>query len=324
MRHVRLFRYQIPFQSAQIFRGKPLEARTGLIFCLTENDKTGWGEVAPLPYFSQESLAQAEAELKGWLRLWQQGQNPMEASLPSVAFGTSAALWELQGKLKKSADFHRLPAPSVPLILGTSVPQGVKLAKVKLALDRPEAEGERLNQLFAENPELRLRLDANRQWSLAEAVKFGKKMADFHRLNIAFFEEPCRSPAESLAFAEQTGIAIAWDETTREADFALSPQAGVAAVVLKPSLLGSLEKCQGWIEIAHQMGLTAVISSSIESSLGLSQLARFARQFTPDTPAGLDTLRLLTAQLQRPFGEVDLPLIHPQAPCSPWLAQIEL
>ncbi len=38
-----------------------------------------------------------------------------------------------------------------------------------------------------------------------------------------FLEEPCKTPAESLQFAEETGIAIAWDETVRDAEFQQNP-----------------------------------------------------------------------------------------------------
>lgn len=51
---------------------------------------------------------------------------------------------------------------------------------------------------------------------------------------------------------------------------------GVRAVVIKPTLTGSLEKVREQVQAAHALGLTAVISSSIESSLGLTQLARIA------------------------------------------------
>jgi O-succinylbenzoate synthase len=42
-------------------------------------------------------------------------------------------------------------------------------------------------------------------------------------------------------------------------------------------------KVQGQVKAATQLGMTAVISSSIESSLGLTQLARIAAWLTPDT-----------------------------------------
>ncbi|XPE45191.1 hypothetical protein ACNKHO_14375 [Shigella flexneri] len=52
-------------------------------------------------------------------------------------------------------------------------------------------------------------------------------------------------------------------------------------MVIKPSLTGSLAREQVQAA-AHALGLTAVISSSLESSLGLTQLARIAAWLTPD------------------------------------------
>lgn len=47
-------------------------------------------------------------------------------------------------------------------------------------------------------------------------------------------------------------------------------------MVIKPTLTGSLQKVQQQVAAAHALGLSVVISSSIESSLGLTQLARIA------------------------------------------------
>lgn len=66
------------------------------------------------------------------------------------------------------------------------------------------------------------------------------------------------------------------DESLREADFTFEAEEGVRAVVIKPTLTGSLDKVREQVAAAHALGLTAVISSSIESSLGLTQLARIA------------------------------------------------
>ncbi|STW49434.1 O-succinylbenzoate-CoA synthase [Klebsiella pneumoniae] len=83
------------------------------------------------------------------------------------------------------------------------------------------------------------------------------------------------------AFSRETGIAIAWDESLREADFRFVAEPGVRAVVIKPTLTGSLQKVQQQVAAAHELGLSVVISSSIESSLGLTQLARVAAWLTP-------------------------------------------
>lgn len=82
----------------------------------------------------------------------------------------------------------------------------------------------------------------------------------------------------------------------------MPPSPGLRAVVIKPTLTGSLQKVRQQVAQAHALGLTAVISSSIESSLGLTQLARIAAWLTPNTIPGLDTLSLMRAQLVLPLA----------------------
>jgi len=119
--------------------------------------------------------------------------------------------------------------------------------------------------------------------------------------------ELLRRRIEARAFAREPGIAIAWDESLREDDFEFVAEPGVSAVVIKPTLTGSLAKVREQVSAAHALGLTAVISSSIESSLGLTQLARIAAWLTPDTIPGLDTLNLMQAQLVRTWPDSALP-----------------
>jgi len=83
-----------------------------------------------------------------------------------------------------------------------------------------------------------------------------------------------------------------------------------AVKVIKPTLTGSLAKVREQVAAAHALGLTAVISSSIESSLGLTQLARIAAWLTPDTIPGLDTLNLMQAQLIRRWPDSALPCLN--------------
>ena len=165
------------------------------------------------------------------------------------------------------------------------------------------------NLLLEAIPDLHLRLDANRAWTPLKAQQFAKYVNPAYRSRIAFLEEPCKTREDSRAFARETGIAIAWDESLREADFEFAAEPGVSAVVIKPTLTGSLAKVREQVAAAHALGLTAVISSSIESSLGLTQLARIAAWLTPDTVPGLDTLNLMQAQLLRPWPDSALPCL---------------
>jgi O-succinylbenzoate synthase len=56
------------------------------------------------------------------------------------------------------------------------------------------------------------------------------------------------------------------------------------------------------------LAINVVISSAIESSLGLCQLARLARWLTPQQVPGLDTIKLFKAQLEVAWPGCELPV----------------
>ncbi|WP_262259164.1 o-succinylbenzoate synthase [Serratia liquefaciens] len=316
MRNAAVYRYSLPMEAGVVLRNQRLKTRDGLLIHLQQGGQEGWGEIAPLPEFSQETLAQAEQAALRWVQDWQGGTLPSDSPLPSVAFGTSCALAELEQRLPLQADYRKAPLctgdPDELFAVLTALP-GEKVAKVKVGLYEAVRDGMIVNVLLEALPDLRLRLDANRSWTRAKADGFAKYVAPALRERITFLEEPCKTRDESRDFALATGIAIAWDESVREADFVVQAEPGVAAIVIKPTLTGSLVRCRTLVEQAHAAGLTAVISSSIESSLGLTQLARIAHWLTPNTVPGLDTLDLMQAQLLRPWPDSELPLLDTSA-----------
>jgi O-succinylbenzoate synthase len=220
-----------------------------------------------------------------------------------VAFGVSCALAELNDELPQEAEYRAVPlctGDPDELFARLAALPGEKVAKVKVGLYEAVRDGMVVNLLLEAIPDLQLRLDANRAWTPLKAQQFAKYVHPQYRDRIAFLEEPCKTRDDSRAFARETGIAIAWDESLREADFRFQAEPGLRALVIKPTLTGSLRKVREQVATAHALGLTAVISSSIESSLGLTQLARIAAWLTPQTLPGLDTLALMRAQLVRP------------------------
>jgi O-succinylbenzoate synthase len=316
MRSAQVYRWQIPRDAGVVLRERRLKTRDGLFVQLKEGEREGWGEISPLPGFSLESLDDARAALLAWVAAWRAGEQPRLPELPSVAFGISCALAELEGALPLAANYRTAPLctgdPDELFAVLAAMP-GEKVAKIKVGLYEAVRDGMVANLLLEAIPDLRLRLDANRAWTPLKAQQFAKYVDPAFRDRIAFLEEPCKTRADSLAFARETGIAIAWDESLREADFQFAAEPGVGAVVIKPSLTGSLDKVREQVAAAHGLGMTAVISSSIESSLGLSQLARIAAWLTPQTVPGLDTLNLMQTQLLRTWPGSTLPCSGPEA-----------
>ncbi|EPF0045632.1 o-succinylbenzoate synthase [Enterobacter hormaechei] len=312
MRRAQVYRWQIPMDAGVVLRERRLKTRDGFFVHLRQGEREGWGEIAPLPGFSLETLDEAQAALMAWTHEWREGADPSLPDVPSVAFGISCALAELDGRLPDAANYRAAPLcsgdPDELFALLSGMP-GEKVAKIKVGLYEAVRDGMVVNLLLEAIPDLHLRLDANRAWTPLRAQQFAKYVNPAYRNRIAFLEEPCKTRDDSRAFARETGIAIAWDESLREAGFTFVAEPGVGAVVIKPTLTGSLDKVREQVAAAHAAGLTAVISSSIESSLGLTQLARIAAWLTPDTVPGLDTLNLMQAQLIRQWPDSTLPCL---------------
>ncbi|MDE8742202.1 o-succinylbenzoate synthase [Pectobacterium polaris] len=312
MRQVTLYRYSVPMEAGVVLRNQRLKTRDGLIVRLQDGERLGWGEIAPLPEFSVETLAEAESAALEQLKSWAAGAAFSDDLPPSVAFGLSCAQAELDQRLPQAADYRKAPLcsgdPDELFDMLQAMP-GEKVAKIKVGLYEAVRDGMIVNVLLEALPDLKLRLDANRSWTRAKADGFARYVAPSLRSRIAFLEEPCKTREESREFARETGISIAWDESVRDADFRVEAEPGVSAIVIKPTLVGSLARCQQLVQETHQVGLTAVISSSIESSLGLTQLARLAHWLTPDTIPGLDTLGLMQAQVIQCWPESALPLL---------------
>ncbi|AIR67303.1 o-succinylbenzoate synthase [Cedecea neteri] len=312
MRSAALWRFKIPMEAGVVLRDQRLKFRDGLLVRLALGERSGWGEISPLPGFSQETLAEAQAQVERWLALWVADESTPLPEIPSVAFGLSCALAEAGDSLPQAADYRAAPlctGDPDELILALAQMPGEKIAKVKVGLYEAVRDGMVVNLLLEAVPELRLRLDANRSWTPLKAQQFAKYVNPDHRSRIDFIEEPCKTREQSREFSRETGIAIAWDESLREADFTFTAEPGVSAVVIKPTLTGSLDKVREQVAEAHRLGLNAVISSSIESSLGLTQLARIAAWLTPGILPGLDTLSLMQSQLERSWPGSPLPCV---------------
>lgn len=84
----------------------------------------------------------------------------------------------------------------------------------------------------------------------------------------------------------------------------LFPQ--LKGLILKPMLIGSLEKCHDLVVKAKANGVKVVISSSHESQLGNRLLALLATEWSPEQAPGLDTLRYFNGSVLDDKQQVDV------------------
>ncbi|KAL6961689.1 hypothetical protein U1Q18_002488 [Sarracenia purpurea var. burkii] len=118
-----------------------------------------------------------------------------------------------------------------------------------------------------------LRVDANRNWTYEEALQFSSSVMD---CDLQYIEEPVRDEDDIIKFSEQTGLPVALDETIGNIlenpleGLAKFTHSGVAAVVIKPSVVGGFENAALISRWAQQHGKMSVVSATFESSVGLS------------------------------------------------------
>jgi L-alanine-DL-glutamate epimerase-like enolase superfamily enzyme len=160
---------------------------------------------------------------------------------------------------------------------------GIRCLKIKL--DAGDDPG-RVLAIAAAAPGARLRIDANRSWLRAEV---GARLAALSALPIDYVEEPCHDA--HLLLDEPLACRLALDEslaTIAPGDLAAalrSPR--LAAVVLKPTLLGGLSAAIAHAERAHRAGVAAIVSHGLEGPIGTAACAELALALGGDHPVGL-------------------------------------
>lgn len=301
--HARLLRYQIPFICPLSFNGQQLTAREGVILQLQDkNGRHSLGEIAPLPGFSSETLAQASAQL---ISLLEKGVTVLDNSCilrselyPSVQFALENALKRtpLTANISNSDLTCLLQGENSHVISEYLSLNKPPLIKLKVARQSVQQDISLFTQLTSLNPLLAIRLDANQRWTREQASLFFSRI-DTRQLD--YIEEPTASFSDNLQLAQRYQIGLALDETLQPPDFCFQQSRQIRALILKPMLIGSLNRVHHFINIAREQQLTVSISSSFESVIGLLQLAYLGDSYKKETPLslGLDTLKYFQPDL---------------------------
>jgi O-succinylbenzoate synthase len=275
---VRRAAFSIPLRTR--FRG--VDARAGVLL----SGPAGWGEWSPFPEYPPPVAARwLAAAVEAATAPWPapvRDRVPVNTTVPAV--GPERA--------------HALVAAS-----------GCATAKVKVAepgqddaadLARVEAVRDALG------PGGKVRIDANGAWDVDRAVRMLRLL---DRFDLEYAEQPVATLEEMARLRTRVDVPLAADESVRTAADPLRV-AGLAAadlVVLKVQPLGGVRAC---LEVAEAAGLPVVVSSAVETSVGLAAGLALAAAL-PELPyaCGLGTAPLLAGDV------VDDPLV----PVDGWL-----
>jgi O-succinylbenzoate synthase len=172
---------------------------------------------------------------------------------------------------------------------------GCRTAKVKVAepgQDRA-AEQARLEAVRAAlGPSGRVRIDANGGWSVDEAVA-AIRLLDRAAGGLEYVEQPCATVEELAAVRRAVEVPVAADESIRRAEdpYRVRDLEAADVAVLKVQPLGGVRAC---LRIAEDIGLPVVVSSALETSVGIAAGVALAAAL-PELPyaCGLATVQLL-------------------------------
>lgn len=311
---VELYRYGLPLTDPLPLGDRSISERRGLLLCVVlESGAMGWGDIAPLPGFSAESLDACVESARRVRDEWtghtlsETSMEAFVAALPfpegtpaSVRFGGESAI------VSAVANARSVPLPrllgadrdvlSLNALVGADASHdlaeighklrtdGYRAVKLKVGRTDVASDAKRVRSLSrALGDAVALRLDANRAWSVGDARGFLDTIRD---VNLEYIEEPLAVPDRLPELIDATGARVALDETTRERSPDILSEWPVQAVVLKPTLLGGVQATRTWAAAARRQGATSVVSASYESGVGSRMLAALALSIS-DAPAGL-------------------------------------
>jgi o-succinylbenzoate synthase len=250
------------------FRGTTL--REGALL----HGPAGWGEFSPFPEYGPRECARwlacaLEAAVHGWPAPARTSV-PVNVTVPAVN-----------------------PEQARAIVAGSAC----RTAKVKVA-EPGQAPGEDIARVAAVREAIgtagKVRVDANGHWDLGEAEQMLTALAEF---DLEYAEQPCATLAELAELRKRTGVPIAADESIRRAEDPLAVQAAGAAdiVVLKAQPLGGVRAA---LRVAEQCGLPVVVSSALDTSVGLAAGVALAAALPSLTYAcGLATMSLLAGDV---------------------------
>ncbi|SEQ36093.1 O-succinylbenzoate synthase [Ectothiorhodospira magna] len=301
---IRLWRFSLALRQPLILPGHRLTRREGLLleWCHPQHASC-WSEISPLPGFSAATLDQCLDQLRNIMArrqpLPQRLHDLPPDTAPEVCFGLESGLQQWTRTLPPPTAVPRCRLIRHNDDLDITPSPDCTCLKLKVGQDDPATDIQRIRQITARLGEHQwLRLDANRSWTLDQAVMI---CGTIDRRRIQFVEEPLRAGSDYRHWWASTGVPFAWDETLREHPDPDLHTPGLGALVIKPMLTG-FKRCQSLLRQARSRRLAVVLSAAYESNLTLDLYARLVHHWGLEGAQGLDTFAIFGEALLQPIA----------------------
>ncbi len=249
------------------FRG--ITVREGMLL----RGAAGWGEFSPfLEYDAAVSAPWLRAAQEAADEAWPaplRDRVPVNVTVPAVG-----------------------PEQAARIVAESS---GCRTAKVKVA-EPGQTRGEEQERLAAVRdalgPQGAVRIDANGLWDVEAAVA-AIRLLDRAAGGLEYVEQPVASVEDLARVRRRVDVPVAADESIRRAadPYRVRDLEAADIAVLKVQPLGGVRAC---LRIAEEIGLPVVVSSALETSVGIAAGVALAAAL-PDLPyaCGLATVARL-------------------------------
>ena len=346
--------YRLALASPLVTAHGVVDHREGLLFSISDGANVGWGEAAPMPGWSRESLSDCKTTLEaaasrvahldsvddprfGAILTELEAQPHARAALAGAAFDLSASSHELSlasllmahpvlgsappGSLTaepgepRSVLVNGLISDAHPEAVATKAAvlalEGITAVKLKVAATDPRTDLARVSAArSAIGDDIELRLDANGGWDVDTAVNTLMEMAEY---NVAFCEEPTAGIEGIGTVGAASVVPVAVDESAVTVDdiaTALKTNT-IRVVIVKPQALGGPDLALAAVALVEDFGATAVVTTMIDSAVGVAHAAHLAAAVLPERANGLATSALLAddiaPRLEISEGRMHLP-----------------
>ena len=295
-----LLRLSIPFREPFVTAGGVVSARELVVLRLEGSDGTvGWGEAAPFEPYDGVPLERAIAALSGG-----GGRRPPQArAAEEIARLDLEARQEgrpLAEPVRDALPVNLTLPGGPPAEVAERAREGLRAGyacfKVKVGL--PE-DAERVAAVRdAVGPWPALRVDANRAWSVDEAVA---RIRAIEQYDLEFVEQPCRTLDELRQVRGRVSTPIAADESAGSARAVRRAVDAEACDVVNVKLAsaGGFKPAREALRLARAKGLGAFLSSTLDGPWGIAAALQLAAAEDLQLACGLATLELFDSPLAR-------------------------
>ncbi|SHE44639.1 O-succinylbenzoate synthase [Fodinibius roseus] len=315
------YTYQLPFKNPFESSNNVYARREGIVFAVSGPGGPCYGEAAPLPGFSSETLEDIETQIETHIENWSgllNSDHPVqelqdhylaETTLPALQFALDGLAYQVAAQQAQQSLISFLfeePAPAVAVngllsLAGSDDPvltaqklhaRGFRTIKCKVGTDWP-CEQKLLRRIRDRLPGLHIRLDANRAWTTEEAIT---NLNSIEPVGIEYCEEPLSHPTPEKwgELDRLTNVPLALDESINKNEQWKHLLSYCSFLIIKPMVIGSFSRLFAIRQRARQFNCSLVFTSSLESSIGRTITAVLASGLgSEDHAHGLNTGSLL-------------------------------